>query len=93
MSRLTRRRSWRGPASVRRPSRLVRIKPDGAARPASRDSHACTPSAALASARGPWPRSLASDPLGGLARVINYARPPCSFFGTLRAFVVFVLAT
>jgi len=25
-SRLTRRRSWRGPASVRRPSRLVKIK-------------------------------------------------------------------
>jgi len=31
-------------------------KPDGGARPASRDSHACTPCAASASARGPWPR-------------------------------------
>jgi len=39
-------------------------KLNGGARPASRDSHACTPCAALASARGPWPRGLTSEPLG-----------------------------
>jgi len=36
----TRRRSRRGPASVRRPSRLERRQRDGVTPPASRDSHA-----------------------------------------------------
>jgi len=63
-SGLTRPRSRRGPASARRPSRLVKSNHHGGARPASRDSHAGRPCAALASGRGPWPRSLGPSPLG-----------------------------
>ena len=61
---LTRRRSCRGPASVRQPSCLVQRKRDGVTPPASRASHAGRRRAASASARGPWPRSLAPSPLG-----------------------------
>jgi hypothetical protein len=63
----TSRRSWRGPASVRRPSRLVQRNLRGVTPPASRASHAGRRRAASASARRPWPRSLAPDPLGGRA--------------------------
>jgi len=64
-SGLTRRRSWRGPTSVRRPSRLCQRQRDGVTPPASRASHAGRRRAASASGRGPWPRSLAPSPLGG----------------------------
>jgi len=45
--RLTRRRSWRGPASVRRPSRLAQRYVGGVTPPASRASHASRRRAAL----------------------------------------------
>jgi len=44
---LTHRRSWRGPASVRRPSRLFQRDLHGGTPPASRDSHAGRRRAAL----------------------------------------------
>jgi len=62
--RPTRRRSWHGPASARRPSRLGTSKPHGVTRRAFARLKCGAPRAALASARGPWPCSLASDPLG-----------------------------
>src|SRR6185369_6802128 len=63
----TRRRSWHGPASARRPSRLGTSKPLGVTRRAFARLTCSAPRAALASARGPWPCSLASDPLGRFA--------------------------
>jgi len=61
---LTRGRTRRGPASARRPSRLVRRYLSGVTPPASRASNAGKRRAATASARGPWPRGLTSGPLG-----------------------------
>ena len=57
-------RTRRGPASVRRPSRLVQRNLHGVTPPASRASNAGMRRAAAASARGPWPRGLTSPPLG-----------------------------
>jgi len=75
---LTRRRSWRGPASARRPSRLVQRNLHGVTPSASRTSHASSPRAALPWPRGPWPCSLTSDPLGRprLSRPHLFPRPP-----------------
>jgi death-on-curing protein len=63
--RLTRARSWHGPASARRPSRLVKARHHGGTRLSSRASNAGKPRAAPASARGPWPCSLTAGSLGG----------------------------
>jgi len=71
--RLTRRRSRRGPASIRRPSRLEQRQLHGVTRSASRTSNAGRPRAASASARGPWPRSLAPSPLGGPEKEAAFA--------------------
>jgi hypothetical protein len=60
---LTRGRSWHGPASARRPSRLVKSKPHGVTRRAFARLKCGAPRAALTSARGPWPCSLTTDPL------------------------------
>ena len=61
---LTRGRTRRGPASARRPSRLVQRYLNGVTPLASRASNAGRRRAAAASARGPWPRGLTSGPLG-----------------------------
>jgi len=74
--RLTRRRSWHGPAPARRPSRLVQRNLRGVTPPASRASHAGMRRAALPWPSGPWPRSLTSDPLGGhRLRRLTFPRP------------------
>src|SRR6185369_1517802 len=72
-SGLTRRRSWHGPASARRPSRLGTSKPLGVTRRAFARLTCSAPRAALASARGPWPCSLASDPLGAPEKEAAFA--------------------
>ena len=45
----------------------------------SRASNAGAPRAAAASARGPWPCSLASDPLGGHRSLRQHVPPPHSY--------------
>jgi hypothetical protein len=62
--RLTPRSSCRGPASARRPSRLVQCEEAGGTPAAITAAplfaaQRCSRRAATASARGPWPRSLA----------------------------------
>ena len=65
--RPTRGRSWHGPASARRPSRLGTSKTHGVTRRAFARLTCSAPRDALASARGPWPCSLTTGPLCGLA--------------------------
>ena len=73
--RLTRGRTRRGPASARRPSRLLQRHLNGVTPPASRASNAGRRRAAAASARGPWPRGLTSRPL---ARPMKEAASPAA---------------
>jgi len=73
---LTRRRSWHGPASARRPSRLGKSKSHGVTRRAFARLTCSAPRAALASARGRWPCSLASDPLAGHRYLQSDVPPP-----------------